>query len=111
MGPIIAERSSWAWTGRATTDDLLLHRRLHGIFDVLDLVELDVHQVAADLLDAPDVDGLDDVARLGVDGDWAPRALPRHPLGGVDEALPVGLAAGLLQRLVDEVHAVVAAHR
>src|SRR2546426_9592147 len=36
------------------------------ILDVLDLVELDVAQLAADLLHAADVDRLDDVARLGL---------------------------------------------
>jgi len=33
---------------------LFLHRRLHGVLDVLDLVELDIDDLAADLLDAPD---------------------------------------------------------
>src|SRR3990172_3969344 len=56
-----------------------------------------------------DIDRLDDVAGLGVDGNRAARAFPFHALGGRDQAVAVGLAAGLLQRLVDEVHAVPAA--
>src|SRR6188508_2807620 len=81
---------------RRTPGGLLLHRGLHRVLDVLDLLELHVDQPASDLLDAPDVDRLDDVARLRVDGDGTAGALPRHALGGGDEAVPVGLAAGLL---------------
>src|SRR5271170_7585838 len=89
----------------------VLHARLHRVLDVLDLVELDVAQAVADLLDAADVDREDDVAGLRIDRDRAARALPAHALGGGDERIAVGLAAGLLQRLVDELHAVIAADR
>src|SRR5262245_19429517 len=61
---------------------LILHARFHRILDVLDLLDLDVAQLAADLLDAPDVDGLHDVAGLGVVGDRSPRARQAHALGG-----------------------------
>src|SRR5262245_15515468 len=54
---------------------LLLHRGLDRILDVLDLVERDVAQVAADLLDLADIDRLDDVAGLRIDRDRAARAL------------------------------------
>ena len=82
------------------------------ILDVLDLVELDVAELAVRrMLDLADVDVLDDVARRRVDRHRPARALPRHALHRGDELLAVGVAAGLLQRLVDEVHAVVAADR
>src|SRR3989442_708791 len=58
--------------------DSFLHASFHRILDVLDLVELDVAQLAADLLHPPDIDGLDDVAGLGVDRNRATRTLPRH---------------------------------
>src|SRR5215470_2339598 len=63
------------------------------------------------LLDAPNVDRVDDVARVGIDRDLPARTLPLHALDGADEAVAIGLAAGLLQGLVDEAHAVVAADR
>src|SRR5262245_22087412 len=65
-------------TGAATT--LILHPRLHGILHVLDLLDLDVLQLAADLLDPPDVDGLHDVARFRIDRDRSARALEPHAL-------------------------------
>src|SRR5262249_10390772 len=83
-----------------------LHARFHRILDVLDLVELDIDDLAVDLLDAPDIDRLDDVARLGIDRDRTARAFPRHAFHRGDQRFAVGLAAGLLQRLVDRVHAV-----
>src|SRR2546430_5367045 len=92
-----------AWTA------LLLHPLLDRVLDVLDLVDLDVDEAPADLLDAADINGLDDVASLRIDGDRAARAFPFHALRGRDERLGVGLAAGLLQGFVDEVHAVPAA--
>ena len=54
---------------------------------------------------------LHDVAGLGIDLDGAARALEADALGRRDQAVAIGLAAGLLQRLVDDVHAVVAADR
>src|SRR2546422_7974976 len=51
------------------------------------------------------------VARLGIDRHRPARAVPLHPPGGGDQRLAVGVAGGLLQRLVDHVHAVVAADR
>src|SRR5262245_31580772 len=89
----------------------VLHARLHRILDVRNLLDLDVAQFALDLLDAPDIDRLDDVARVGIDTDLPARALPGEPLGGGDQGLSVGLAAGLLQGLVDQVHPVPAADR
>src|SRR5579871_1976110 len=69
----------------ARPSSIRLHARLHGILDVLDFVELDIDERAVHLLDAADVDVLDDVARLRIDRDRAARALPRHALGGGDQ--------------------------
>ena len=81
------------------------------VFDVLELVEDHVAEAVADLLHPADVDGLHNVARRGIDRHRPARAVPLHPLGSGDERSAIGLAAGLLQRLVDEVHAVIAADR
>ena len=45
----------------------LLHPLLHRILDVLDLVDLDVEQLVADLLDLANMHGLDDVAGFRID--------------------------------------------
>src|SRR6476469_7017575 len=82
---------------------LLLH--LQRILDRIEGRELDVVELAADLLHLADVDVLDDVARLGIDRDRPARALPRGPLHGRDETVAVRLAAGLLERVVHELHA------
>src|SRR5205807_5342483 len=88
---------------------LLLH--FQRIFDGLEGLELDVVKLALHLLDLADVDVLDDVARLRINRDLPARAFPCHALHGVDQAIAVGLALGLLECLVDRVHAVVAAER
>src|SRR5512134_242137 len=74
-------------------------------------VERHVYELVADLLDAANVDRLHHVARLGVDRHRAARAFPLQALRRRDHRLAVGVALGLLQRLVDRVHAVVAADR
>src|ERR1044072_3656740 len=68
-----------------------LHPRLDRILDVLDLVELDIDDLAVDLLNAADVDGLDDVARLRIDRDRPARAFPGHALDRSDEGFAVGV--------------------
>src|SRR5882762_5709859 len=59
---------------------LLLHAFLDRVLDVLDLVDLDVEQLALDLLDPADVDRLDDVACFRIDRDRPARAFPLHAL-------------------------------
>src|SRR6266567_896333 len=93
----------------ASSISLFLHPLLDRVLDVLDLVDLDVDEAPADLLDTADINRLDDVASLRIDSDRAARAFPFHALGGGDERLGVGLAGGILQGFVDEVHAVPAA--
>src|SRR5437660_12718498 len=53
---------------------------LAGILDVRVLVELDVVEQAVHLCDAPDINGLHDVARFGIDRDRAARAHELHAL-------------------------------
>src|SRR5687767_4898116 len=59
----------------ALTSLLLGHPRLDRILDVLDLVEDHVDQLAADLLDLADVDGLHHVAGHRIDRHRAARAV------------------------------------
>src|SRR5258705_574161 len=90
---------------------LLPSARPRRILDLLDLVERDIDEFAADLLHPPDINRLYDVARLGIDRHRATRAIPCHALGRRDQGLAVGLAAGPLDRRGDGVHAVIAADR
>src|SRR6266702_8716513 len=59
-----------------------------------------------DLLHSPDIDRLDDVAGGWVDRHRAARALPFHAFGSLDQALAIGLPAGLLERFIDDMHAI-----
>src|SRR6266540_2528645 len=107
VGDVHARRSGSRYRHRppacAGSIALFLHPLLDRVLDVLDLVDLDVDEAPADFLDATDVDRLDDVASLRIDSDRAARAFPFHALGGRDERLGLGLAAGILQSFVDEV--------
>src|SRR6266511_2968266 len=85
--------------------------RLAGILHRLEGREFDVVEFAVDLLDLADVDVLHDVAGFRIDRDRAARAFPLHALHRPDQRIAVGLAAGLLQRLVDQANAVIAADR
>src|ERR1700678_4307979 len=91
------------------TGRLFLRRRVGRTLDVGDRGDFHVDEVTVDLLDLADVDRLHNVARLRVDADGTARAFPAQAPGGVDERFPVGLAPGLLQRQVDQVHTVIAA--
>src|SRR5262249_49963022 len=102
-------RSPFFTTIESSRRALLLH--LQRILDVVELGEFRVPQLAVDLLDLANVDRLHDVARVRIDRHHPARAFPFHALHGGDQAVAVGLALGLLQRLVDEVHAVIAADR
>src|SRR5215207_10256696 len=84
---------------------------LAGILYRLKSRELDVVELAVDLLDLADVDVLHDVAGFRIDRDRAAGALPLHALHCLDQRIAVGLAAGLLQGLVDQADAVIAADR
>src|SRR6476469_10042969 len=84
---------------------------LAGVFDGFKGLEFDVVELAVDLLDLADVDVLHDVAGFRIDRNRAARALPLHSLHGADQRVAVGLPAGLFERLVDQVNAVIAADR
>src|SRR5213079_3340725 len=77
------------------------------ILDVRKLVELDVVENAVDLFDAPDVNRLHDVARLGIDHDRAAWAREFHAFDRGHEAIRIDRTAGFLQRLGDRCHPVV----
>src|SRR2546421_6294246 len=94
---------------RAPAARLLLH--FQRVFDGVEGGELHVVKLAIDLLDLADVDILNDLARLRVNGNRPARAFPFHSLHRGDQGLAVGLALGLLEGLVDEVHAIVTAER
>src|SRR5829696_4145745 len=74
-------------------------RRFGGILHVLDRLELDVLPFAVLLRAAADVHGLDDVARLRVDGERAARTLDGQTLERRHQQVCIELAAGLLCRL------------
>src|SRR3954468_15969645 len=88
-----------------TADLLGLPRVLH----VLDDVELHVPQLAVLLLHLAQVDVLDDVAGLRVDEHRAPRALENLALHRGQQRVAAALATTLLERFVDDAHAVVTA--
>src|SRR5436305_11825848 len=85
--------------------------RLAGILHRLEGREFDVVEFAVDLLDLADVDVLHDVTGFRIDRDRAARAFPLHALHRSYQCIAVGLAAGLLQGLVDQADAVIAADR
>src|SRR5207248_7650759 len=79
--------------------------RLAGILHCLEGGEFDIVELAVDLLDLADVDVLHDIAGFRIDRDRAARAFPLHAFHCPDQRIAVGLAAGLLQRLVDQADA------
>ena len=79
---------------------LLFGRILH----VIDFVDLRVLGFAVHFLNSADIDGLHDVAGIGVDRYLAAR-LSISYLWRQQSKIAVGLAAGLFQRLVDQMHA------
>src|SRR5215510_12366883 len=89
----------------------LLRTLLYRVFHVLELGNLHIADLAANLLDAADVDRVDDVARIGIDRDLDPWVFPVLAFDRADGIVAVGRAAGLLQGLVAEVFEVVAADR
>src|SRR6185369_5200883 len=82
--------------------------RLAGILDGLLDVELDVVELTVLALDLADVDVLDDVAGLRVDQELAARALEDLTLHRREQRIAAALALGRGERVVDDMHAVVA---
>src|SRR4051794_12537508 len=83
--------------------------RLYWVLDRFEGRELHVSELAVDLLDLPQIDVVNDVARFGIDSERPARAFEAHSLHGPDQQVAVGLACGFPQHLVDEVHAVIGA--
>src|SRR5215471_6967285 len=81
------------------------------VLDGLEARELDILQLAVRLLDLADVDVVDHVAGPRVGRHRPPRAFPGYALYRRRQRVAVNGAVRLRERLVDEVHAVVAAHR
>src|SRR6202171_3070948 len=79
------------------------------ILDVVDLVELDVPVMAVAQFDLADVDRLNDVAGRRIDGYRPARTRPRHAFHSGHDLFAVAGAPGLLDRFVDQMHAVVTA--
>src|SRR5262245_48910759 len=101
--PTMTPRSIYEWNMN------LAAPRAGRILHVLDLVEDDVDELAADFLYPPDIDGLHHIAGIGIDRHRPARAVPLQALGRRDQSIAIGVAARLLQRLVDGMHAVIAA--
>src|SRR5579862_6434135 len=77
------------------------------VLDVGDRRDLDIGDLAADLLGPPDIDVLDDIAGRGVDADRAARAVRVLPLFEKGHRLVGGkLALGRLDQVEDRRHAV-----
>src|SRR5262249_61383022 len=85
--------------------------RTRRILDVLDPVERNVDELAADLLYPPDVDRLHHVAGIGADRHRSARTVPLQPLGRRDQGIAVGFRCRLPQRRLHRAHAGVAGDR
>src|ERR1700733_2103420 len=96
-------------TPRMALARLLRRRFLERVFDRGEGVELDRPRFAAHHLHFADIDVLHDVAGARIDRDWSARAFPFHPLYRADDGIGVGVAVCGFERLVDRVHAVIAA--
>src|SRR3954451_17469945 len=95
--PLAREKTARHSLPRSLLSELSAATRPRRILDLVDLVERDIDELAADLLHPPDIDRLHDVSRLGIDRHLAARAIPRHALGRGDQGLAVGLAPCPLQ--------------
>src|SRR6266436_5524926 len=82
------EGSAQNRTGMTPTSASLLG--LARILDGLEGLELDIIELAVDLLDLADVDVLHDVAGVRIDRDRAARAFPIHPFHRGDQLVAVG---------------------
>src|SRR5262245_16483584 len=69
---------------------LFLH--FQRIFDGVERRKLHIVKLAVDLLDLADIDVLDDLSRLRINGNRPTRTLPFHSLHRGDQVLAVGLA-------------------
>src|SRR5712671_6426397 len=77
-----------------------LFRGFHRVLNSLKGSELDIVELAVDLLDLADINILDDVPRLRIDRYRPARALPFHAFHSAHERVAVGSAIGLLEGLI-----------
>src|SRR5437899_10576202 len=103
----ICRRSSMASIDFSVYDNGLLAR----ILDVRKLVELDVDERPAYLLDSANVHGLYDVAGFGINHDRTARTCELHPFERGHHRVGVGRATRFLEGLGDCRHAVIACAR
>src|SRR5262252_5444669 len=97
---------------RSKSDGPLLRRRhFHRILDARIGLELFTPELTVRFDDLTDIDVADDVAGIRIDRDWPARAFESHALHGGHQGIAVGIAARFLERLVDQVHAVIGAER
>ncbi len=83
----------------------------HRVLNSLKGNELDIVELAVDLLDLADLNILDDVPRLRIDRYRPARTLPFHAFHGAHERVAAGIAIGLLEGIIDEMHSMIAADR
>jgi hypothetical protein len=84
---------------------------LEGILDRFKGDELCIVEFAIYSFDPANIDIVDHVARLRVDGHGASWAFPGHALHGADQDVAICRSTALFEGRVDEMHAVIAADR
>src|SRR6266481_6098039 len=83
---------------------------LSRILEIRHLLELDVVELAVHLLHPPDIDGLDRVAGIRVDGDRPARAVELQALEHFHCLVAVEFAVQPAHHFIDRRHAIPAAH-
>src|SRR5260370_32096143 len=86
-----------------------LFRGFHRVLNSLKGSELDIVEFAVDPLDLADINILDDVSCLRIDRYRPARTLPFRAFHRAHERVAVGIAIGLLEGLIDEMHSIIAA--
>ena len=112
-GLMQAERKAQPADAASGNDDFqLLHfAATRGSLTLLKVSNSTLRSSPSALLDLADVDVVHDFAGVAVDRHRAARAFPGHASHRGDQGLAVRRAGGLLQRFIDEVHAVIAGDR
>src|SRR6476659_7910305 len=90
---------------------LSLFRSSPDVLDRTEACELDVVQLALHPIDLANVDVVDDVAGLWIDRHRSARAFPSETLHCRNQGSALGRAVCFRESLINEVHAVIAAHR
>ena len=113
--PVHDRRPARAWprppNDIESRNQLLCRRFLQRVFNGFEGRELYGPGLAIHLLDFTDIDVLHNVTSARVDRDRSARTFPFHALHGCDYRIGISLPVGLFQRLVDQMHTIIAAHR